>query len=202
PGDAPPPRTATRSVGMAPAQSRHAEPDAASPDLCGGLFLRSSPRRSQADGREWRQAQDARGTDVGVDGAPTGPPAGLYHVGTVRGQPATVAPEQPAARFSRGAAHRQSTADEPAGLWGLWSTDVRQLSEQIDRLLWVYAAKERGIDVLRSRGRNGGRSRGPAGFACLGARHLGAQPESDPGRAQGARPPAPPLEAPPGAGHL
>ncbi len=53
---------------MAPAQSGRAEPDAASPDLCGSLFLRTSPRRSQADGREWRQAQEARGTDVGVDG--------------------------------------------------------------------------------------------------------------------------------------
>ena len=31
---------------------------------------------------------------------------------------------------------------------------------------------------------------------------LECEPESDPGRAQGARPPAPPLEAPPGAGHL
>ena len=89
---------------------------------------------------------------------------------------------------SRSAPQRQSAADEPAGLWGLWQAHVRQLSEQIDRLLWVYAAEERGIDVLRSRSRGGGRSRGPAGLACFGARHLGAQPESDPGRAQGARP--------------
>src|SRR5271157_2532049 len=134
--------------------------------------------------------------------APTGPPAGLYHVGTVRGQPATVAPEQPAARFSGGTPHRQGAIDEPAGLRSMWPAHVRQLSEQVDRLLRVYAEEERGIDVLRTRSRGGGRSRGPAGFACLGACHLGAQPESDPGRAQGARPSAPPLEAPPGAGHL
>ena len=94
----------------------------------------------QADGRRWRQAQDARGADVRVDGARAGPPAGLYHLGTVRGQPATVAPEQPAARFSRGAPHRQGAVDEPAGLRGLWPAHVRQLSEQVDRLLWVYAA--------------------------------------------------------------
>src|SRR5208283_2084931 len=202
PGDARPPWTATWSVGMAPANSGHAGPDAASSDLRRGLFLGTAPRRSQEDGCECRQAQDAGDADVGVDRPPAGSPAGLYHVGTVPGQPAAVAPERPTDRFSRSAPHRQSTADEPAGLWGLWPAHVRQLSEQIDRLLWVYAAEERGIDVLRSRSRGGGRSRGTAGLACFGARHLGAQPESDPGRAQGARPPAPPLEAPPGAGHL
>src|SRR5271166_6575749 len=115
---------------MAPAQSEHAEPDAASPDLCGGLFLRTSPCRSQADSREWRQAQDAPGTDVGVDGAPTGSPAGLYHVGTVRGQPAAVAPKQHAARLSGGAPHWQGAVDEPDSLRGMWPAHVRQLSEQ------------------------------------------------------------------------
>src|SRR5260370_14796779 len=127
---------------MAPAQSRHAEPDAASPDLRGGVFLRTSPRRSQAEGRERRQAQDARGPDVGMDGASTRPPAGLYHVGTVRGQPAAVAPEQPAARFPRGAPHRQGAVDEPPCLRGLWPAHVRQLSKQVDSLLWVYAEEE------------------------------------------------------------
>ena len=121
------------------------------------------------------------GTDVGVDGAPTGPPAGLYHVGTVRGQAATVAAEQPAARFSGGAPHRQGAVDEPAGLRGMWPAHVRQLSEQVDRLLWVYAEEERGINVLRTRSRGGGRSRGPAGFACPRARQAGVEPESDPG---------------------
>ena len=49
---------------------------------------------------------------------------------------------QPAARFSRGAPHRQGAVDEPAGLRGLWPAHVRQLSEQVDRLLWVYAEEE------------------------------------------------------------
>ena len=31
----------------------------------------------------WRQGQDARDADVGVDGAPAGSPAGLHHVGTI-----------------------------------------------------------------------------------------------------------------------
>src|SRR5262245_66072108 len=129
---------------MAPAGPGHREPDAPSPDLCGGLFLRASPRRSQADGHRWRQAQDARGTDVGVGGARTRPSAGLYHVGTVRGEPTTVAPEQPTARFSRGAPRRQGAVDGPAFLWGLWPAHVRQLSEPVDRLLWVCAEEGRG----------------------------------------------------------
>ena len=81
----------------------------------------------------------------------------------------------------RSAPHRQGAVDEPAGLRGLWPAHVRQLSEQVDRLLWVYAAEERGIDVLRTRSRGSGRSRGPAGLACPRARHSGVEPESDPG---------------------
>ena len=113
--------------------SRARWPDAPSPDLRGGLFLRPPPRRSQADGRGGRQAQDARGADVGVDGARTGPPAGLYHVGTLPGQPAAAAAEPLAARLARGAPRRHGAADGPAGLRDLWPAHVRQLSEQVDR---------------------------------------------------------------------
>ena len=74
--------------------------------------------------------------------------------------PRTVLPECPAA------AKHCLTSLLVCG--GLWPAHVRQLSEQIDRVLWVYAAEERGIDVLRSRQlRGGGRSRGPAGLAVL-----------------------------------
>src|SRR3974390_1956918 len=101
---------------MAPAHSGNAHSDAAPSALCGGVLLRTSPFRSQTDSRDWRQDQDARRPDVGVVGAPARSPAGLYHVGTVRGQPAAIAPEQPATRFSPGAPQRQGAADEPAGL--------------------------------------------------------------------------------------
>ena len=53
-----PPRTAARPLGMAPAHSGNAHSDAAPSDLCGGLLLRTSPCRSQTDGREWRQDQE------------------------------------------------------------------------------------------------------------------------------------------------
>jgi len=80
-----------------------------------------------------------------------------------------------------GAPQRQGAVDQPAGLRSMWPAHVRQLSKQVDRLLWVYAEEERGIDVLRTRSRGGGRSRSPAGFACPRARYAGVEPESDPG---------------------
>ena len=88
---------------------------------------------------------------------------------------------QVAAGFSRSASHRQGPADESAGLRGLWPADVCQLPEQVDRLLRLYAAEERGFGLLRAGSRGGGRSGRPTGFAGLGAGHDGVEPQSDPG---------------------
>ena len=139
-----PPRTAARRVGMAAAHAGDAAPDAPPPDLRGGLFLRTSPRRSQADGRERRQGQDATRCRCRSGRCCNGIVCRPTSRGSVTWRISSGCSEPPAARFARGAPRRHGAADGPAGLRGMWPTDVRRLPEQVDRLLRVYAAEDEG----------------------------------------------------------
>ena len=194
---------AARSVGMAPAHTRHAEPDAPSSDLCGSLFLRASPRRSQADGLPvtasprcarcrcrsgwcWngtacRPTSRGNGTRTTCDGW-TRTASGPVLLGVPRTGKALLT-----SLLVCGACGRRMYASyrsKSTAYYGCMRTE------------------ERGIDVLRTGSRCRGRSGGPAGFAGPRAGDSGVEPQSDPGCSPRARAVAPPLEATPGAGHV
>ena len=158
----------------------HAESDAASSDLRGGLFLRTSSRRSQADGRRAAARSGCGRYRCRSGRCCSGTASRPISRGSVTWPISSGCSRTARGPVLPGCPRRRGPADGPAGLRGLWPAHARRLPQQADSLLSVRT-QERTRDRSVADWRPAAiddlvAAAGPRG---LGAGRRGAEPEGD-----------------------